>query len=55
MQQRDLLMRAMAEHPNEVHPPSDSSRLREFAEELQRQADMRGQMVTSEETAVHAE
>ena len=55
MQEGDLLMRALAEHLDDAHPPADASRLRERAEELQQQAETLRQMVTSGVTAVHAE
>ncbi len=55
MQEGNLLMRAMAEHVDQVHPPADSSTLRERAEELQQQADTLRQMVTSGAAPVHAD
>lgn len=55
MQEGDLLMRAMAEHVEQVHASSDSSTLRERAEQLQRQADALRHMVTSGADAVRAE
>jgi two-component system chemotaxis response regulator CheB len=55
MQEGDLLMRAMAEHVDNVHAPADSSTLRERAEELHRQADTLRQMVTSGVTPVETD
>lgn len=54
MQEGDLLMRAMAQHADEAHG-TDSQTLRERATELQRQADMLRQMVTSGAPAVHVD
>ena len=55
MQEGNLLMHALAQHVDQAHAPTDSSTLRERAEELQRQADTLRHMVTSGADAVHAE